>query len=416
CPFCDPPIQVTGVLNKFFRAFPGQKHNCGKQPAIYFNADWKGRKITETLKKPNGEIEITIDINQMDSFRKRIDTKPELMDQGINRDTKQPKYMRYKEYQEVFRDVVNSVLQMKRLLENNPYEKLQCINFKFRAGNEKLSINEVVKLVDELSFLDSGKYRFVIFKVENVAPWKNKVYINSYITNGMRIAATINLSNINANINNFVKSLSRYKDKIVIAYGYVIYYQKYRQYYLDLLSDLNIKKITDKSIIDLFANKKLEQFLIVKKKMFLQNKENIEMYENSNELSNSSQTLHRSYESLSTLKAEDIINNQPKVSVQEQIEKSVRPKQETLSRNEDIAKTTPNKEITMRKQQPINNINNDLSNTSKQPSNIDHKSTINMKAPIQKQNKNMEEKTEKTNNKGRFIKRLTNKLFYMFRR
>jgi|GEM_PF-2156079 len=381
CPFCDPPRKVTCVLNDFYRVFPGQRHNCGKQPAIYLNADWNGRKITETLKNSDGEIEITIDINKMDSIIK-TGIESESMNPATDGDIEKLKYMRYKEYKEVFRDVVRSVLQMKRLLENNPYEKLEHINFKFKAGNENLSINEVVKLVDELSFLDSGKYRFVIFKVENVAPWKGKVYINSYITNGIRVSATICPSNKNTNINKFVKSLDQYKDKIVIAYGHVTYSQKKRQYYLNLLSDLNIREIIDKSIVILFANKMLEQFKIPNKKTFSQN--------------------------------EEIIIEKPK-----QIEKLEILKQETASHNEEIAKTIPNEEITMREPR---HINNDLSNPPKQTPNIDYRSAINEEeirnnqpgVSIHKQY--IEDKTKINDVRGGFLKRLTNKLLYMFRR
>lgn len=66
CPFCQPPLEVTGVQNEFFRALPGRGgHSCKRTTVEYFNTEWEGQKLIETLSGNEGEIKIIIDLNTL---------------------------------------------------------------------------------------------------------------------------------------------------------------------------------------------------------------------------------------------------------------------------------------------------------------------------------------------------------------
>lgn len=122
CPYCKPPIEVTCVLNTFFRAKAHQIHNCGKAAPIYLDPDWKGNRITEIIRSNTGKLQVVIDINSLESSmseRRKIETlKDDIEDKGSK------SYYTYSEYKDVFRDVLRSVAQMKRMLVKNSFEKL----------------------------------------------------------------------------------------------------------------------------------------------------------------------------------------------------------------------------------------------------------------------------------------------------
>lgn len=48
CPFCAPPLDVTGVVTGFFKALPNRGgHNCDKDRHKYLDPDWKGHHLVE---------------------------------------------------------------------------------------------------------------------------------------------------------------------------------------------------------------------------------------------------------------------------------------------------------------------------------------------------------------------------------
>jgi len=268
CPFCNPSLEVTGVENKFFRALPKRGgHNCGRRAVEYFNAEWEGRLLIETVKGDEGEIEIVIDINSLAKMRKglsNISITQEPEDNAANNDME--KYNRYKTYKKVLRDIVRTVYQMKMLIEKNSIDDLGKIKFKYKMGNEELGINEVVIPVDELNKNLHYKERFVIYVVDSVRVSNGKIYINSYETEGNTITTSFNYPSKRnqAGIN---------KDDMIIAFGRISYYEPTDQYYLNILSDLNIVKINDEELIERFNNKKMNRREFIKKDSTLENKE-----------------------------------------------------------------------------------------------------------------------------------------------
>ncbi|SDZ12601.1 hypothetical protein SAMN05660462_01943 [Proteiniborus ethanoligenes] len=268
CPFCNPSLEVTGVENKFFRALPKRGgHNCGRRAVEYFNAEWEGRLLIETVKGDEGEIEIVIDINSLAKMRKglsNISITQEPEDNATNNDME--KYNRYKTYKKVLRDIVRTVYQMKMLIEKNSIDDLGKIKFKYKMGNEELGINEVVIPVDELNKNLHYKERFVIYVVDSVRVSNGKIYINSYETEGNTITTSFNYPSKRnqAGIN---------KDDMIIAFGRISYYEPTDQYYLNILSDLNIVKINDEELIERFNNKKMNRREFIKKDSTLENKE-----------------------------------------------------------------------------------------------------------------------------------------------
>lgn len=152
CPFCNPPLEVTGVENKFFRALPNRGgHNCGRIAPEYFNAVWEGRRLIETISGDNGEIELIIDINSLNKMGRNVKTTDELLKSSTNDSKDHDKINKYNTYRKVFRDVIRTISQMKKLIEHNSIDQLGKIKFKYKVGNEKSGINEVVILIDELN-------------------------------------------------------------------------------------------------------------------------------------------------------------------------------------------------------------------------------------------------------------------------
>lgn len=248
CPFCDPQLELTGVENNFFRALPNKGgHNCAKKAAIYFNANWEGRKLIEYISDGNGKIEVIIDITKLskvaDEFT--IGKRP------TPTETDNKTYKRYITYKKIIRDVVRTVIQMKNFIEKNSIDNLNKIKFKYKLGKEELNINEVVKLVDELTPSVNYKDRFVIYKVESVRISKEKIYINSYKTNGISLTVSFKYPS-----NNNCTGIN--KNDFVIAFGTLIQdIKNISQYYLNILSDLNIVPINNEELEHLFANKQM---------------------------------------------------------------------------------------------------------------------------------------------------------------
>lgn len=259
CPFCDPPLEVTGVKNKFFRALPSRGgHNCGKQAAQYFNAKWEGRRLIETLSGKNGEIEVTIDINHLGKMSKGLrKTKKPIRPTANSSQGEIEIYNRYTTYKNVIRDVVRTVAQMKNFIEKNSIDKLNKIKFKYKMGSEELNINEVVKLIDEIDPSLHKKDRFVIYKVDRVRIRGGNIYINSYQTEGVNLATSFSYPSK-------TNRTGIKKNDYVIAFGTLSYYKPKDQYYLNTLSDLNVVKVKDEELKELFSSKEMTKKTIEK--------------------------------------------------------------------------------------------------------------------------------------------------------
>ncbi|MEK4053009.1 hypothetical protein MHB84_05095 [Paenibacillus sp. FSL F4-0087] len=260
CPFCEPSLEVTGVQNEFFRALPGRGgHSCKRTTVEYFNTEWEGQKLIETLSGNEGEIKIIIDLNtlrrQGDRFSNKKIVKP-----NENTSAKEvEKYNKYTTYKKIFRDIIRTVSQMKNLLEKNAIDELGKIKFKYKTGNEELGINEVVILADELNKSLHSKERFVIYIVQSIKVSKGKIYINSYEIGGKSITTSFiypakkNETNIK-------------KDDMIIAFGKISYYEPTDQYYLNTLSDLNVSVIKDEDLLLRFSSKEIKEKKIVNSK------------------------------------------------------------------------------------------------------------------------------------------------------
>ncbi|AGF57401.1 hypothetical protein B0P06_004303 [Clostridium saccharoperbutylacetonicum] len=252
CPFCNPPLEVTGVENDFFRALPGREgHNCGRRVVKYFDADWAGRKLIETLGGENGEVKVIIDINSLEKIGKDLHKmkKPQKPDEDCSKDEIEI-YNRYTTYKKVLRDVVRTVIQMKNFIEKNSIDNLNKIKFVYKMGTEELRINEVVKLIDEIDPSLHNKVKFIIYKVESVKIRDGKIYINSYETEWINLAVSFAYPSK-------TNKTGIKKDDIVIAFGTVSYYRPKNKYYLNILNDLNIVKTDDEALKKLFESKEI---------------------------------------------------------------------------------------------------------------------------------------------------------------
>ncbi|TKH43892.1 hypothetical protein C1I60_11015 [Paenibacillus terrae] len=254
CPFCVPPLELTGVQNKFFRALPDRGgHNCGRTTAEYFNAEWEGRKLIETLSGIDGEIKIVIDLNSLVRQGESFNSNKRIHKPKENASAEEiEKYNRYTAYKKVFRDIVRTVSQMKRLLEKNTIDELGKIGFEYKTGREKLGINEVVILADELNKSLHYKERFVIYIVQSVKVSKGKIYINSYEIEGKSITTSFEYS--------AEKNQTKIeKDDMIIAFGKIKYYEPTDQYYLNTLSDLNVDIIKNEDLVLKFSDKEIKE-------------------------------------------------------------------------------------------------------------------------------------------------------------
>lgn len=250
CPFCDPAIRVTYNIKGFFMAWKNEGgHNCGKarNQAKYLDPDWKGRKLVEISRAQDGNLEIMIDINTL-VYPKTKNTTGREDNTDDSPDKKENDvFLIYKERQEVFRDVVRSVYQMKRILENNTQKFLKDINFKFRTSDGVVSINEVVIKMNELNLKNVGNSRFVIFKVNDTVPSNGVIYINAYSAEGINLSAKLNYPNSK-------NPFKRLEGEYVIAYGKITHSDRLNKYFLTLTNDFQIRKLKEDVGTDFFAD------------------------------------------------------------------------------------------------------------------------------------------------------------------
>lgn len=269
CPFCDPPIRVTHNIKGFFMAWRTDGgHNCGKarEQAKYIDADWKGRKIIEISRDQSGALEITIDINALVYAKSKSTTGTENNIDGSHDKKDQDIFPIYKDREEVFRDVVRSVYQMKRILENNDQQFLNNLKFKFRTNDGVLSLNDIVFKLFELNSSIVGKSRFVIFKVESTILSNGVLYINSLSAKGINLAAKLNYPYDKNPFKNF-------KDEYVIAFGRVTYSKNFNRYFINLTNDFQIRKLKEEVGAEFFNEIEFQKYDY---KVFVKPKESAE--------------------------------------------------------------------------------------------------------------------------------------------
>ncbi len=273
CPFCDPAIRVTYNIKGFFMAWKNEGgHNCGKarEQVKYVDPDWKGRKLVEISRDQKNDLEITIDINTLVYPKRKNTTGGKDKTDGLLDIKEHDVFPIYKEREEVFRDVVRSVYQMKRILENNSQEFLRGLNFKFRTSDGLVSINEAVIKMHELNINNIGKSRFVIFKVNNVVISNGVIYINAYSAEGINLSAKLNYPN---NKNPFKKLEGEY----VIAYGKITHSDRSDKYFLTLTNDFQIRKLKEDVGTEFFDEIEFEEYNY---KTYAKSKENTIINEN----------------------------------------------------------------------------------------------------------------------------------------
>lgn len=268
CPFCNPPIRITYNIKGFFMAWKGQGgHNCGKarEQAKYIDPEWKGRKLTEISRNQEGDLEVIIDINTLvnKGTQSKIDKENNKGNSII--DTEKHIIPIYKDKEEVFRDVVRSVYQMKRILENNEQTFLKSLKFKFKTNEGVLSLNDVVIKINELNNNFVGKSRFIIFKVNNCVKNNEVMYINAYSAEGINLTAKLNYP--------YKKNpFKKFEGEYVIAYGTISYSDKFKKFFLTLTNDFQIRKLKEDVGEEFFDNIGFEKYDY---KAFVKPKENV---------------------------------------------------------------------------------------------------------------------------------------------
>lgn len=273
CPFCDPAIRVTYNIKGFFMAWKNEGgHNCGKarEQAKYLDPEWKGRKLVEISRNQEDDLEITIDINTLVYPKRKSITDGEDNTDGSPDKKEHDTFPIYKEREEVFRDVVRSVYQMKRILENNTQEFLRGLNFKFRTSDGVLSLNDAVIKMHELNCNVVGKSRFVMFMVNNVVVNNGVIYINAYSAKGINLSAKIKYP---YNKNPFKKLEGEY----AISYGKITYSDKSSKYFVTLTNDFQIRKLKEDVGAEFFDNIEFEKYNY---KAFVKPKENTKIINN----------------------------------------------------------------------------------------------------------------------------------------
>lgn len=253
CPFCDPPLRVNYNVNGYFKAWPDEGgHNCRKIVTQYFDADWEGRNYVEIIESEKGSLHVTIDMESLTKLHSKVQNSRH---QLVKPEDSYPKYSKYESKKKVFRDVIRSIYQMKRLIENNNLSSLEKIQFIFKVGSEKpLSIHELVVLGNNIQFGPNYKYRFCVFKVERMIQKDDIAYYNGYIMDGCQLVATLKYSYSSS-------KLKKLENEYVIAYGLMKRAKdNSNKIFLELTHDFHIQSIKDSSVDQLFENSTIESY------------------------------------------------------------------------------------------------------------------------------------------------------------
>ncbi|WP_339200654.1 hypothetical protein MKY24_19220 [Paenibacillus sp. FSL P2-0322] len=254
CPFCDPPLKVTYNVKGFFMAWRNMGgHHCGRALAQYFDADWEGKKYVEWNGSVGEHKKVVIDIEALTRVnppKERIskNSPKAILNEGTYNSSKE----------KVFRDVIRSIYQMKKMIEANSMQSLSKLEFSFRLSSQEiLSIDELVFPCHGIHKVPHGKRRFIIFKVNKVVTSGDKAFINSYIIDGYEVTAILRYPTAN------IKNLLEFEDKYVIAYGVVKPAKnKPKKKFLELNHDFHMEILSESCGKDFFANCRLEKFTL----------------------------------------------------------------------------------------------------------------------------------------------------------
>ncbi|WP_373232317.1 hypothetical protein [Cohnella sp.] len=253
CPFCDPPLRVTFNVNGYFKAWPDEGgHNCRKIEAHYFDADWEGKDYVEIIKSEKSSLHVTVD---MESLINPFTTVQSGSHRLVKPDDSYSEFPKYELKKKVFRDVIRSIYQMKKLIENNKLASLEKIQFFFKVGNNKrLSIRELVLLGNKIEAAPHYEQRFCIFKVDRIHQKEGAVFYNGFIMNGCQVVATLKYPYP-------VSKLKKLEKEFVIAYGLIKRAKDNpHKIFLELAHDFQIQSIDDSSVEQLFSNSNIESY------------------------------------------------------------------------------------------------------------------------------------------------------------
>lgn len=277
CPFCfdlNKNLKVKFDKRGYFAAWPkAGGHICGKGCLEYFNSEWEGRRLVETALDKDQNMEVTIDLFSAFSHRIGNSEGNNLLNHNYKENYKQ--YNRYIVEKKVFRDVVRTVKQMKKIIENNNMQTLEKIKFSYKTSpDETISIKELIKSPDELSPQLSNKNRFVVCKVENIRQkicnGKTTSYINAYSTNNTEFTIVYKCASDKGFFN-------KLRNNYAIGYGKINKDREQNKYYLEIANDFNVMQLEDSAAEMFFNGKQLNGFDIEKYK---QNKSNNKFTQN----------------------------------------------------------------------------------------------------------------------------------------
>jgi hypothetical protein len=266
CPFCNPPLLLEHNILGFFKAWRNRGgHNCRNINVNYFDADWEGKQYVEIMNDNDGNMNITIDINTIAKPISHGNSTGSVTSGGPTDELRFPKH-EHKE--KVFREVITSVYQMKRLIEKNEFSSLKKLNYYFKIEeNEPLNFNEVVYKCNEIGSAPHNKRRFCIFDVEkiNIDQEKGKIYINSYSRNNCKIVGVLKaIPGLKEKLPNLRK---KFQGQFVIAFGRILKSQRENnKVYLDLSNDFCIVKLNDNDVEYLFRDSEKQPFVYSPKK------------------------------------------------------------------------------------------------------------------------------------------------------
>jgi hypothetical protein len=247
CPFCNPPIRVTGVAGEFFRAWPNEGgHNCKKANIEYFDTDWVGKKYVEIIGNKGTGLSLVIDIN---ALAKK--TSVQYNEKTINSQKPQSSkhsYPRYSDEEKVFRSVVKTVIQMKSIISKNNLDNLKSITYSFKTGsNEILHFEDIVFRSDEIHIVPENQNRFCILIVNSIKKIDDNILLESTLINGKKVIGVIPYP---YDMNNF-PNLER---QCVITFGQVTYDKNRPSIaYLTIPNDFMIQSLDDSTAEKFFS-------------------------------------------------------------------------------------------------------------------------------------------------------------------
>lgn len=241
CPYCDligHILKVKYDKRGFFAAWQNEgRHKCGIGQVAYLDSKWVGRELVEIIQNEDHEMEVSIDI--FSGFR-GAPTTIQNIDIDNCSDKKKKEYKRYKEKKRVFRNVIRSVKQLKKMLENNEFRALKSIDFKYKVGsNESLTLDELLIMPHQISNTHINKNRFVICKAEFSPKINSKQqyrFLKAYLSQKR-------IFQVGYKVEERENPFSGMKDEYILAYGRIKKSKYDDSFILWLNNDYHIEKV-----------------------------------------------------------------------------------------------------------------------------------------------------------------------------